>query len=387
MPARAPRASRRRSPSRLLWSCELLPSNPWYRYSRYRTTGPVYLRILRRQDIGRSGRRPSILVGCEDASGRASLSPMHPAGAGSVRLETLVADWLSALVVAERAVRSSADLLPRAEVDERLRRVGADRSAVARELEEIAHGQRGALLLARCLRRSDIDIRLLGLPKDVSACIFDLDGALTTSAVAHCNAWGTTLDPFLLARSDRLRQEFVPFDPARDYEAYLAGRPRLAGLRTFLASRGIALPDGEPADPPGAESVYGLANRKNVVLRHYVEQKGMEAFDGSRAFLELARVVGARRAVVSARANTGLVLQRAGIDDLVEEQVDGTVLEPGSVRPKPAPDMLVIACARLGVEPAEAAAFETAPAGITAARAAGIRAVVAVARDGDTAAF
>lgn len=303
------------------------------------------------------------------------------------RAETLVADWLSALLSAERAIVSSAEILGPSDADQRLHRVRAERSSVAGELEAVVHGQRGAALLARCLTQSTIDVRLLGLPEGVTACIFDVEGALTASAAVHCDAWCTALDPFLLAHADRVHREFVPFDPEHDYETYLDGRPRLAGLRGFLASRGIRLPDGEPSDRPGAESVYGLANRKNELLRHDVEVHGVDAFSGARAYLELARIVGVRRAALSASANTGLVLQRAGLDDLIEECVDGTVVEASSLLPRPAPDMLLAACARLGVDPQRAAAFETTPAGITAAHAAGVRAVVALAGDEDTTLF
>jgi len=303
------------------------------------------------------------------------------------RAETLVADWLSALLSAEQAILSSAEILGPPDTDRRLHRVRAERIRVAGELDEVVHGQRGATLLVRCLTQPTIDTRLLGLPDGVTACIFDVEGALTASAAVHCDAWCMTLDPFLLAQADRLHREFVPFDPDHDYETYLDGRPRLAALRGFLASRGIRLANGEPSDRPGAESVYGLANRKNELLRHSVEVHGVDAFSGARAYLELARIVGVRAAALSASANTALVLERAGLDDLIEECVDGTVVEASSLRPRPAPDMILAACARLGVDPQQAAAFETTSAGITAARAAGVRAVVALARDEDTTVF
>jgi HAD superfamily hydrolase (TIGR01509 family) len=173
----------------------------------------------------------------------------------------------------------------------------------------------------------------------------------------------------------------VPFDPNLEYSNCLAGKPRLAGLRAFLAGRGISLPEGEPSVRPGDESVHGLANQKQEVLRRHLEQHGVDAFAGSRAYLEVARIVGARRAVVSASTNTGRVLQRAGIASLIEEQIDGHALEADSLEAKPAPDTLLAACARLGVDPIHAAAFETTPAGIIAARAAGVRTVIGITRD------
>lgn len=238
------------------------------------------------------------------------------------------------------------------------------------------------MLLVDCLTRPNLDLRLLGLPGGVSACIFDAEGALTTSAAAHIDAWRVTLDSFLLVRAERARRPFVPFDAQTDYPTYFAGQPRLAGLLAFLAGRGITLPEGGAFDRPGIDTVHALANRKREVLRHYVEVKGVEAYAGSRAYLELAEVVGARRAAISASATTALMLERAGIADLIEVQIDGRTIEAESLRPRPAPDTLLAACAGLGIEPIQAAAFETTPAGITAARAAGVSTVVAVAREG-----
>jgi beta-phosphoglucomutase-like phosphatase (HAD superfamily) len=311
----------------------------------------------------------------------------RPPVAGLTRVEPLVASWLSAFAAAENSSLYDAAGLSPADTRKHLQHLRAEQVEIAGLLESLAHGQRGATLLLDCLRRPTIDIRLLRLPSGVSACIFDVEGALTTSAAAHCDAWRVTLDPFLLRYTEHLGWGFVPFDPHHDYLEYLVGRPRLAGLRAFLASRGISLPEGEPSDRPGAESVHGLANRKQEALRRYVERNGVEAFAGSRAYLELAAVVGARRAVVSASTHTAMVLQRAGIADLIEEQIDGHVLESDSLRPKPAPDMLLAACARLDVDPAQAAVFETTPAGITAARAAGIRTAIGVARDTTSDAF
>lgn len=302
-------------------------------------------------------------------------------------VDTLVASWLSAFVAAESAIRINAGHLTPADAGKRLHDLRVEREEICASLETLVQGQRAASLLLHCLSGPTIDIRLLGLPSGVTACIFDVEGALTTSASAHREVWCATLDSFLLARAERLGRPFVPLDPHHDYPDHLAGRPRLTGLRAFLASRGISLPDGEPSDLPGAESVHGLANRKHELLRSYLEQEGVDAYAGSRAYLELARVVDARRAVVSASSNTRLVLEHAGIAHLIEQQVDGRTLRGDALEPKPAPDMILTACAQLAVEPRDAAAFETTPAGIAAARAAGVRAVIAVARDDNTAAF
>jgi beta-phosphoglucomutase-like phosphatase (HAD superfamily) len=301
--------------------------------------------------------------------------------------EPLVAGWLSEFVAVEKAFLDDAAGLSPADTRKHLQRLHAEREEIAVLLEELAHGQRGAALLVRCLGQPTIDLRLLRLPSGVSACIFDVEGALTTSAAAHCEAWRVTLDSFLFTYTERLGRRYVPFDPHHDYLEYLDGRPRLAGLRAFLASRGASLPEGEPSDRPGAESVHGLANQKQEALRRYVERNGIEAFAGSRAYLEVAGIVGARRAVVSASTNTSLVLERAGVADLIEEQIDGNVLERDSLSPLPAPDMILAACARLGVAPAQGAVFAAAPAAITAARAAGVHTAIGVARDGNSARF
>jgi len=321
-----------------------------------------------------------------DGAGRDSRDE-HRQAAGAITAETVIASWLSALATAESAVHAAAKTrnLTGAGAAQRIRQLHTERLEVAALLQPLAHGRPGAELLLRCLSSGTSDIHLLGLPAGVTACVFDVEGVLTTSAAAHRDAWRRTLDAFLLARAMRLGREFVPFDPNLDYLDHLEGRPRIDGLRSFLASRGISAREGEPSDLPGAESVHGLANRKQALLRQYLEEKGTDAFAGSRAYLEIAHIVGARTAVVSASANTTLVLERAGIAQLVDECVDGRLMEIEHLEPKPAPDLLLAACRLLGVDPAQAAAFETTPGGIAAARAAGVRAVVAVARDENTA--
>jgi HAD superfamily hydrolase (TIGR01509 family) len=219
---------------------------------------------------------------------------------------------------------------------------------------------------------------MIGLPEHVTACVFELDGVLTTSAAVHAAAWAETFDPFLLARAERHRRPFVPFLRDHDYDEHLAGTPRLDGVRAFLASRGISLPEGADDDLPGTATVHGLANRKNEALQQHLDREGVDAFAGARSYLVAADMLHVRRAVVSASANTETMLERAGLDDLVDELVDGRVIEAEHLRPRPAPDSLLLACRRLGVPPHQAAAFETTPAGIAAARAADVRLAVAV---------
>jgi beta-phosphoglucomutase-like phosphatase (HAD superfamily) len=224
---------------------------------------------------------------------------------------------------------------------------------------------------------------MLGMPADALACIFDPDGVLTTSDEIHAAAWTQVFDVFLVGHAERHHQPFIPFDPTHDYPELVAGRPRRDGIRAFLASRGISLPEGRPADGPGAETVNGLANRKNQVLQRHLSREGVAAFEGSHSYLEAARMARLRRVVVSASANTGIILERAGLGPLVGARVDGHTIAVERLRVKPAPDTLFAACRLVRVEPSRAVAFETSPAGVAAARAAGFAFVVGVARSGE----
>lgn len=224
--------------------------------------------------------------------------------------------------------------------------------------------------------------RLLALPPEVDGIVVNLDGVLIGSAALHVAAWARTFDEFLLARMDRTHGKWALFDPRLDYASHLHARPRLDGVREFLASRGIRLPDGADGDPPGVETVHGLANRKAVVLQRLLAEKGIAAFDGSRSYLELAHEAGIRCAVVSASSNTTTILERAGLAALVDERVDGTTIERERLHVKPEPDTLLAACGLIGVEPAHAAAFETTRAGVIAGRRAGFDLIIGV--DGAT---
>ena len=175
-------------------------------------------------------------------------------------------------------------------------------------------------------------------------------------------------DDFLRDRAGRTGEAFVPFDPADDYNAYVDGRPRADGVRTFLASRGIHLPEGTPDDPPTAETVNGLGNRKNVRLLEHLREHGVEVYPGSVAYLHAARDAGLRRAVVSASANCAEVVRAAGIEDLLEVRVDGVVATEEGLRGKPYPDTFLHAARLLNASPDQAAVFEDALAGVQAGR-------------------
>jgi beta-phosphoglucomutase family hydrolase len=217
---------------------------------------------------------------------------------------------------------------------------------------------------------------LLGLPQSIEACLFDLDGVLTPTAKVHAAAWKQMFDEFLRGRGER------PFDELRDYDEYVDGRPRLDGVRAFLASRGIELPEGDPEDTPGTETVAGLGNRKNEIVLRMFRASGVEAYPGSVRYVEAARDAGLRRAVVSSSANTVEILASAGISDLFDSVVDGNVRRREGLQGKPAPDTFLFAARGLGLEAAQAAVFEDALAGVAAGRAGRFGLVVGVDRIG-----
>lgn len=221
----------------------------------------------------------------------------------------------------------------------------------------------------------------LAVPPGISALLFDLDGVLTETAVVHAAAWKELFDPFLQARAARTGEAFVPF-ASGDYAAFVDGRLRPDGVRGFLASRGITLPEGAPDDPPDAETVHGLGNRKNDLVHEVVARDGVRRYDDSVRFVELARDAGYRRAVVSASRNCEAFLAAAGIEALFEVRVDGEVAGREGLRGKPAPDTFLAAAERLGALPAAAAVIEDALAGVEAGRAGGFGWVVGVDRLG-----
>ncbi|MPZ28742.1 MAG: beta-phosphoglucomutase family hydrolase [Micromonosporaceae bacterium] len=221
---------------------------------------------------------------------------------------------------------------------------------------------------------------MLGLPDHVTACLFDLDGVLTPTADVHRAAWADTFDAYLRQRAGRTGEPFIPFDPGPDYHRFVDGKARADGVRSFLASRGITLPEGTPDDPDDAETVRGLGNRKNTLLLARLREQGVAPYPGSVAYLDAAQRAGLRRAVVSASANCREVLQAAGLTDKLEVRVDGVTARREQLRGKPQPDTFLAAAARLGVHPKQAAVFEDALAGVEAGRAGGFGFVVGVDR-------
>jgi beta-phosphoglucomutase family hydrolase len=209
---------------------------------------------------------------------------------------------------------------------------------------------------------------MLGLPDGVTAYLFDLDGVLTQTAKVHAAAWKQMFDGFLRARAEAGGGTFTEFDIDYDYEEYVDGKPRYDGVRSFLESRHIDLPEGSRSDPPDAETVHGLGNRKNELVLELIREQGVEAYDGSVAYVKAARDAGLRRAVVSSSANTRDVLVAAGIEDLFEARIDGAVADEQHLKGKPAPDTFLAGARALGVSPAHAVVFEDAVAGVQAGR-------------------
>jgi beta-phosphoglucomutase family hydrolase len=223
---------------------------------------------------------------------------------------------------------------------------------------------------------------VLGLPEAVHACLFDLDGVLTDTASVHTKAWKVMFDDYLRQRAERTGEEFVPFDPAADYRQYVDGKKREDGVRSFLASRGIELPEGSADDPPDAETVYGLGTRKNDAFQKTLHDDGVEVFEGSRRYLEKVTAAGLATAVVSSSANTREVLEITGLDRFIQQRVDGVTLREEHIAGKPAPDSFLRAAQLLDVPPAAAAVFEDALSGVEAGHAGHFGFVVGVDRVG-----
>lgn len=223
---------------------------------------------------------------------------------------------------------------------------------------------------------------MLGLPDGIRCCLFDLDGVLTKTALVHDAAWREMFDGYLRERSGRTGDPFVPFDPVADYENFVDGKPRADGTRSFLESRGIRLPEGSPDDPPGAETVEGLSNRKNEILLRRIREDGVAAYPGSVRYVRATAEAGLRRAVVTSSANCRDVLKAAAIEDLFEARIDGVVAKRDRLRGKPAPDTFLAGARALGCEPGAAAVFEDALAGVAAGRAGRFGFVVGVDRLG-----
>ncbi|MFB7778449.1 HAD family hydrolase [Streptomyces bauhiniae] len=219
----------------------------------------------------------------------------------------------------------------------------------------------------------------LGLPDTIQACLFDLDGVVTKTAVVHAAAWKETFDAFL---RDHEGPDARPFDKVADYDEYVDGRPRADGVRSFLKSRGIELPEGGPDDPPDANTVQGLGNRKNELLLEKIRTDGVEAYEGTLRYLAAVRAAGLATAIVSSSANCQDVLRSIDAEDLFDVRIDGVVAAERHLPGKPKPDTFLAAAKDLGVPPERAAVYEDALAGMDAGRAGGFGYVVGLDRTG-----
>ncbi|QUQ62975.1 beta-phosphoglucomutase family hydrolase [Kutzneria sp. CA-103260] len=210
---------------------------------------------------------------------------------------------------------------------------------------------------------------MLGVPESIRALLFDMDGVLTKTAVVHAKAWQRAFDEFLASRGD----PYEPFDPVVDYDEYVDGKPRADGVRSFLAARGIEYDE---------DLVRRIGDHKNDLVQELIHKDGVEAYEGTRRYLDAAVAAGLPRAVVSSSANTSEVLQAAGLDGYFQAQVDGIVAAVRRLKGKPAPDTFLAAAKELGVEPSQAVVFEDALAGVEAGHAGKFGFVVGVDRVG-----
>ena len=285
-------------------------------------------------------------------------------------LDTVTCRWQRAFDAGDHALAAASGLLPAAALQHERLELAQERHLTAAMLTNLAHLE--GIHPAPWLSPFPVSATMLGLAKTVRACLFDLDGVLTDSGVLHAHAWAEAFDAFLLRISDEAGWQFVPFDRGADYRAYLDGRPRLEGVHSFLASRGIQLPEGQPDDPADADTAYGLARRKSEALTHGLTTRGVNAIEGARRYLEAGGFAGLKRGVVSASTRTLPMLELAGLAALVEARVDADVIQARGLRSRPAPDLLLAACDRLSVRPDETVTFTHSPAGVAAGHAAGL---------------
>jgi HAD superfamily hydrolase (TIGR01509 family) len=292
-----------------------------------------------------------------------------------VELERVAAAWQRALDAADRALGANRETLPAADGERRRRGLTRERETTATLLAQVAAAT--SIRPAPWLSPVPVTRAMLGVPSTARACIFDLDGVLTDSGVLHAQAWAEVFDELLLRLSEKTGWPFIPFDPDEDYRAYMDGRPRIEGIHAFLGSRGIHLPEGRPEDAAGAQTANGVARHKNEVLGRMLAQRGVTAVPGARRYLESAGRAGLGRAVVSASARTFPMLDRAGLAPLIEGHLDAGAISAEELHSRPAPDMLLAACRRLGIRPEDAVTFTASPAGVAAGHAGGLT-VIAV---------
>jgi beta-phosphoglucomutase family hydrolase len=220
-------------------------------------------------------------------------------------------------------------------------------------------------------------------PTAFDAVLYDLDGVLTDTASLHATAWKAMFDEFLQRWAEVHDHPFVPFRIDPDYFQWVDGKPRLQGVSSFLESRRIVLPDGDPDDPSDADTIHGLATRKNELFNQLVEDGGVEVFPGSIRFVEAMETAGLRAGIVSSSRNAGRVLRVVELDDHFDVRVDGVVAAELGLEGKPAPDTFLEGARRLDVAPERAIVVEDASAGVEAGRLGGFGLVIGINRSGD----
>jgi len=215
------------------------------------------------------------------------------------------------------------------------------------------------------------------------AVLLDLDGVITDTASIHAACWKQMFDEYLQQRATHRGETFRPFDISTDYRLYVDGKPRFDGVRDFLTSRNIQLPEGSPEDPPQAETVGGLGNRKNDLVNKIIEDKGVEPYEGSVKLLHQLRSQGFKLAIVTSSQNCTVVLKATNLDHFFDVQVDGNTVHAQHLAGKPAPDTFLMGAKLLGIDPARAIVIEDAISGVEAGRAGNFGLVIGVARKGN----
>lgn len=220
-------------------------------------------------------------------------------------------------------------------------------------------------------------------PGGYEAWLFDLDGVITDTASVHAAAWKETFDGYLKVVSERQERSYEPFKIDPDYYRYVDGKPRYAGVDSFLRSRGLIVDWGDSSDPPSRETVCGIGNRKNVLFNEVLRLRGVEVFESSVALVQKLRTRGKRVAVVTSSKNSDAVLRAGGIQNLFEVRVDGNVAAAKKLAGKPSPDTYEEATRMLGALPEQAVVIEDAISGVQAGRTGGFGLVIGVARSHD----
>ena len=297
-----------------------------------------------------------------------------------LELDTVASRWQRALDAYHSALGAAPSAFSANELKRRQTALREERQGTAVALRRLAHA---ALVRPDpWLAPLPVTRDLLGLAPEVEGCIFDLEGVLTDSGALHAAVWARVFNDFLQQQAVRAQRAYIPFDPDADYGTYVEGRPRLEGIHTFLASRGLRVPEGNRTDPPDAPTAYGLARRKQELLARGIHEHGVAAIPGARRYLEAAGHAGLPRAVVAASTSTGWMIDLAGLASVVEARVDAETIRDEQLRSRPAPDLLLSACRKLGVPPQRAVTFTHIRAGVDAGRVAGIAVIPIGTADG-----